>query len=167
MTLHPIRLDFLICEENFLFFFIRVEKYECSTRCSHYAVIIPNRIKKLQQYRSFIYLDQNLKNGLLEFVISFCKVNIWGLELRFRQLLLGSCNQIDEFLYIIYFPTMNSSNLLWKHLLPIITYIFLRSSVGGNRARRNLAYFVQEKKEFKYDKNLAEVSFVKDVSDMM
>jgi hypothetical protein len=43
----------------------------------------------------------------------------------------------------------------------------LRSSVGGNRARRNLADFVKEKKEFKYDKNLAEVSFVKDVSDMM
>jgi hypothetical protein len=36
-----------------------------------------------------------------------------------------------------------------------------------NRSQRKLADFDQEKKEFKYDKILAGVSFIKDMTDRM
>jgi hypothetical protein len=46
-------------------------------------------------------------------------------------------------------------------------YIHIFEEQCRNRSRRKLADFVQEKKEIKYDKKLAEVSFIKDLTDRM
>jgi hypothetical protein len=84
----------------------------------------------------------------------------------FGQLLCGSCNQIhvDEFLVCIfhYGPLKSFVETFTPNI-----YIHIFEEQCRNRSRRKLADFEKEKKEFKYEKNLAEVSFIKDLTDRM
>ncbi len=73
-----------------------------------------------------------LQRWPLEFIISFSKVYIWDLGLRFSKFLLGSCNQYldrtDEFSEYV-FQTSESTNLLWKFLLPITSNTYFLGRV--------------------------------------
>ncbi len=100
-----------------------VQYYRCSLSAVSIGYdIFPNEFTNFQQYRIFLFPDQNYKDGPLKLL-----QYIFGI----RDEVLGQCNpylnQTDKISKYI-FPTMKGLNLLWKHSPLLIKYLLSRNS---------------------------------------